>query len=74
MGKGFEPELDFGSDQSSQTKSSELSAFLDLSEHGLGLDRTVAPVFQSLLARKQLPYSGFVIIKCVVDLYLPVPF
>ena len=73
MGKGFEAELDFRSGQTSQTQSSELAAFLDLAEHGLGFNRTVAPVFQPLFACEQFPGSCLVTVKCMVHLYLPVP-
>ena len=72
MRECFQAELDFRPGQTSQTQSSELAAFLDLAEHSLGFNRTVAPMFQTLLTCKKLSGPGFIIVKCVVHFYLPV--
>lgn len=63
---------DFRSGNTLKIKLPKLSAFLDLTEYYLRLYRTSAPVLQSLLACKQFSYFGFVIIKCVIDLYLSI--
>ena len=74
VGNGFQTELDFCSSHPLKSKSPELAAFLDLTKHRLGLYRTVAPMLQPLFTCKQFSYSCFVIIKCVVYLYLSVAF
>ena len=74
MGKRFQAEVDFRSGQPLEPESSEPAAFLDLAEHSLGFNRTVAPMFQTLLTCKKLSGPGFIIVKCVVHFYLPVAF
>ena len=55
--------VDFRSGQPLESESSELAAFLDLSEHCFRFDRSVAPVFQSLFACKKFSCPGFIVVK-----------
>ncbi len=73
MSKRFQAEVDFRSGKPLEPESSEPAAFLDLAEHCLRFDRTLAPVLQPLLTCKKFPCSGFISVKGMVHLYLPVP-
>ena len=69
MCKCFQTELDFHSGQPSQTHSSEVAAFFDLTEDGLGFYRSVAPVPEPLFTCQQFSRPVLVIVKCMVHLY-----
>ena len=74
MGNGFQTELDFRSGQAFQSESSELAVFFYLPEDGLGFNGSVASVNKPLFACQELPGSSLVVIKGVIDFYLPVSF
>lgn len=74
MGNSFDPELDFCSGHAPKTQSSELSTFLDLSEHRLRFYRSVAPVQESPFTCQKSSGPGFIIVEGMIDFYLPLPF
>lgn len=70
MSNGFDTELNFHSRQLHYSESYERGVFLDLAERSLGLYLPVALALQPLFACKKFSRSSFLIIKCMVDLYL----